>query len=217
MNNSSNKNQFVICVGFHKTGTSSIGTALSILNYRVKGVSSRPLIPILNGNYRKVLKMLKNYDAVQDAPWFKIYKELDELIPNSKFILTIRDEESWYSSAIKQIGVIRTAQNEWIYGRGNGLLKYNKKNAIGVYKKHNYDVKNYFKDRPNDLLILDLNNGDGWGKLCPFLNESIPNEIFPHQNKSNSVSKIKSKNKMMRRKLKSYFKIKYIDTFVGWN
>ena len=216
MNNNTFKNQFVICVGFHKTGTSSLGAALSILNYRVKGITYRPLIPILNGNYDKVLRIIRNYDAVQDAPWFKIYKELDELIPNTKFILTIRDEESWYNSAIKQFGDLKSAQHEWIYGRGKGLLRYNKKNAIDVYRKHNYDVKDYFKDRPDDLLVLDFTEGHEWEKLCSFLNESIPEVSFPHSNKS-TKAKTKSKFKIMRRKLKNYFKIKYIDTFVGWD
>lgn len=214
--NSTFKNQFVICVGFHKTGTSSLGAALSILNYRVKGITYRPLIPILNGNYDKVLKIIRNYDAVQDAPWFKIYKELDELIPNSKFILTLRDEESWYHSAVKQFSDLKSAQHEWIYGRGKGLLRYNKKNAIDVYTKHNKEVKDYFKDRPDDLLVLDFTEGREWEKLCSFLNESIPNTSFPHSNKS-STSKAKSEFKIMRRKVKNYFKIKYIDTFVGWN
>ena len=216
MNNNTSKNQFVICVGFHKTGTSSLGAALTILNYRVKGITYRPLVPILSRNYNKVLKIIKNYDAVQDAPWFKIYKELDELIPNTKFILTIRDEESWYYSAIKQFGDLKSAQHEWIYGRGNGLLKHNKKNAIDVYRKHNSDVREYFKDRPDDLLILDFTKGNEWEKLCSFLNEDIPKISFPHSNKS-ATSKTKSEFKIMRRRVKNFFKIKYIDTFIGWD
>ena len=216
MDNNAFKNQFVICVGFHKTGTTSIGAALSILNYRVKGETSRPLIPILNRNYDKILEMLKSYNAVQDTPWFKIYKELDELIPNSKFILTIRDEESWYSSAVKHFDNIIIAQHEWIYGRGNGLLKNNKKNAIKVYRNHNYDVKQYFKDRPNDLLILDFTKGVGWENLCSFLSQDIPDVSFPHANKT-SNKKTMSEFKIMRHRIKNYFKVKYIDTFVGWN
>ena len=215
MNNNTIKDQFVICVGFHKTGTTSIGAALSILNYRVKGETSRPLIPILNGNYNKVLKMLKNYNAVQDIPWFRIYKELDELIPNSKFILTIRDEESWYSSAVKHFGNIMIAQHEWIYGRGKGLLKNNKENTINVYRNHNHNVKEYFKDRPDDLLILDFTKNDEWEQLCSFLSQDIPNVSFPHANKS-SNKKTVSKFKIMRHRIKNYFKVKYIDTFVGW-
>ena len=44
--NSSSKQFFVIGAGFHKTGTTTLVKALSILGYRVKGISKKPLIPI---------------------------------------------------------------------------------------------------------------------------------------------------------------------------
>jgi len=36
------------------------------------------------------------------------------------------------------------------------------------YNKFVETVLEYFKDRPQDLLILDVTAGDGWEKLCPF-------------------------------------------------
>lgn len=213
------KDYFVIGAGFHKTGTSTLGAALQILGYRVKGSSKRPLIPILKKDLSSVRKILKNYDAVEDTPWFFIYKELDGIYPNSKFILTIRDEESWYESVKKQIGDLRSAQDEWIYGRGKGLPKDDKQNAIDVYNKHNQEVRSYFKDRPDDLLVLNFKQGDQWEKLCDFLNEEIPSEPFPHYNKSrtNKMHEKKSKTKILRRKVKNAVKIKYIDLFHGWD
>ena len=217
--NNNSANGLIVGAGFHKTGTSTLSAALKILGYRVRGISRRPLTPILNKNYSKVQKMLKNYDAVQDVPWFMIYKELDELFPHSKFILTIRDEESWYQSVKKQIGRLRSAQDEWIYGRGKGLPKDNKENTIRVYQQHNREVIEYFKNRPDDLLILNFKNGDKWEKLCDFLNQDIPNEPFPHYNKSktNKMMENKSKTKILRRQVKNHLKIKYIDWFEGWN
>jgi len=220
MNKKNNsENRLIVGAGFHKTGTSTLSAALNILGYRVKGISKRPLIPIIKENYSKVKKMLKNYDAVQDTPWFYIYKELDELFPDSKFILTIRDEESWYKSVKKQIGGLRSAQDEWIYGRGKGLPKDNKENTIKVYQQHNREVKDYFKNRPDDLLVLNFKNGDEWEKLCDFLNQEIPNKPFPHYNKSktNKMHEGKSKTKILRRQIKNHLKIKYIDWFEGWD
>ena len=124
------KKGLVIGVGFQKTGTSSLREALKILDYRVKDTTARALIPILKGDYDKILRMLKNYDAVEDTPWYIIYKELDQLIPNSKFILTIRDEESWYKSVNRHIGDLRSANHEYIYGKGKGLPKDDKQNTI---------------------------------------------------------------------------------------
>ena len=35
-------------------------------------------------------------------------------------------------------------------------------------------VREYFKVRPHDLLIIDVAAGEGWEKLCPFLEQPIP-------------------------------------------
>lgn len=208
----------IIGVGFQKTGTSSLREALKILGYRVKDTSERALLPILKGKYSKILRMLKNFDAVEDTPWYMIYKELDELIPNSKFILTIRDEESWYLSVKKHIGDLRSAHHEWIYGRGKGLPKEDKQNTIDVYNRHNKEVVAYFKDRPKDLLVIDFTKGDKWEKLCAFLGKEIPDEPFPHYNKSSKSSReVKMKRiKFMRKQIRNTLKIKYISILGLW-
>ncbi len=174
----------IIGVGFQKTGTSTLRDALTILGYKVGDTKFKLLFPILKGNYYRVLKELNRYDAVEDNPWCMIYKEIDQLVPGCKFILTIRDEESWYKSASRHIGDLRVPMHEWIYGRGKGLPKDDKENSIRVYKKHNDEVIEYFKYRQRDLLILDFTKNDGWEKLCVFLGKSIPTVPFPHANKS---------------------------------
>jgi len=47
-------------------------------------------------------------------------------------------------------------------------------------------IKEYFKNRPNDLLIMEIN--EGWKPLCEFLDVAIPPVNFPCLN----VSKIKN-------------------------
>lgn len=211
------KEAFIIGVGFQKTGTSSLREALKILGYRVKDTTKRALIPILRGNYSKIIRMLKNYDAVEDTPWYIIYKELDELIPNSKFILTIRDEESWYKSVSRHIDNLRSANHEYIYGKGKGLPKDDKKHTIDVYNKHNSEVLEYFKHRPDDLLILDFTKGDGWEKLCHFLEKDIPNVPFPHYNNASHGEWVKmSKFKFLRKSFNEKLRMKYIDLMGLW-
>ena len=212
----------VIGVGFQKTGTSSLREALKILGYRVKDTSARPLIPILKGDYEKVLRMISDYDALEDTPWYMIYKELDERIPGSKFILTRRDKESWYKSVARHIGFLRNASHEWIFGRGKGLPKDDKENTLYVYTRHNREVIDYFKDRPQDLLVVDFTTGDGWEQLCPFLGKPIPKEPFPHANKWQEKKSRQSyygqiKNfKFYRKQVRYYCKIKYIDWMGYW-
>jgi hypothetical protein len=49
-----------------------------------------------------------------------------------------------------------------------------------VYETHERNVREYFADRPKDLLILDVVRGDGWDKLCQFLGRDLPKVPFPH-------------------------------------
>lgn len=209
----------IIGVGFQKTGTSTLRDALKILNYSVKDTTTRALIPILKNDYKKVLKIIDKFDAIEDTPWYIIYKELDKLLPGSKFILTIRDEQSWYKSVSRHIGNLRSAHHEWIYGKGKGLPKDYKENTINVYNNHNKEVVEYFKNRPNDLLIIDFTKGDRWDKLCKFLDKDIPKELFPHSNNS-KINKLKknvilAKFKFNRKKFRQYLKINYI-SLRGW-
>ena len=193
--------------------------ALRILDYSVKDTTTRALIPILKNDYKKVLKIIDSFDAIEDTTWYIIYKELDKLLPGSKFILTIRDEQSWYKSVSRHIGDLRSAHHEWIYGKGKGLPKDYKENTINVYNNHNKEVVEYFKNRPNDLLIIDFTKGDRWDKLCDFLDKDIPKELFPHANNSKRIKKKKNiilaKFKLNRKKVRQYVKIKYI-SFRGW-
>ena len=53
---------------------------------------------------------------------------------------------------------------KWIYGVG--CPEGNEDIYINRFKNHYEEVENYFRDRPQDLLVLDLAKGDGWEKLC---------------------------------------------------
>ncbi|MEX2605902.1 MAG: sulfotransferase family protein [Kiritimatiellia bacterium] len=205
----------IIGVGFQKTGTSTLRDALRILGYRVKDCTPRPLISILKGDFQNVVTMLDGYDAVEDTPWYMIYKELDGLIPHSKFILTLRDPESWFRSVSRHIGDLRSPHHEWIYGKGKGLPKYHKRNAIRVYSTHNQEVLDYFKDRPDDLLVLDFTKGDRWEPLCGFLDHSVPDAPFPHANETRAAKQspiaLYRKWRYLRKQTRNHVKMKYME------
>jgi hypothetical protein len=172
----------IIGIGFQKTGTSSLKAALEMLNYKV-GENHYKLLPyILKGNYKPVLSVLSRFDAVEDNPWPLIYPKIDEKVPGCKFILTVRNELDWLKSVTAHIGTLRDPMHEWIYGSGKGLPVQNSENTLAVYRKHNLDALAYFKDRPSDLLVLNLEDDAKWEKLCSFLNKPIPALPYPHKN-----------------------------------
>ena len=39
----------------------------------------------------------------------------------------------------------------------------------------------FFKDRPDDLLVIDICSGEGFERLAPFLDRPVPTEAFPHK------------------------------------
>jgi len=166
--------QKVFCIGFHKTGTNSLDEALTLLGYRVTGP---------NGTKDP---NVEEYDAFQDNPWPIIYQELDQHYPNSKFILTIRPTDRWIDSVVRHFGANSTPMREWIYGVGSPLG--NEDAYIRRYENHNQEVTEYFQGR-DDLLVLELTQGEGWEKLCPFLGKEIPMVEFPHKNKNVDLSK----------------------------
>jgi hypothetical protein len=185
----------IICVGFHKTGTSTLDEALKILGYKVIGLRLDLAKYLLNGDYSKALKIADKYDAFQDNPWPILYKELDKKYPNSKFILTIREDQKWLKSIVNHFGGDNTGMRKWIYGESDP--KGNEELYLKRYQKHNQDVIEYFKDRKEDLIIVSWEKGDGWNEICTFLGKQIPNQDFPHSNKGNYNKKPNIKDKII--------------------
>ncbi len=160
-------NPKVFCIGYVKTSTTSLYKALSILGYRATQVLRGGKEP--KEGWVEYIKKLK-YDAYADYPMFEgnLFKQIDKAIPNSKFILTVRDTISWEKSF------------------KNYYLNSSKKQKMSVLQEinnHNKKVVAYFKDKPSQLLIMNIIEGDGWDKLCKFLNKPIPIKPFPHKNK----------------------------------
>ena len=171
----------VFCIGFQKSGTSTLGYALEILGYRVKGFSPELLEAVENKDWDTLDKTISQYSAFQDNPWPILFKELDEKYPGSKFILTERDPEGWYNSVLNHFQGEMTLMRRHIYGHGDPVDR--KKEYIDRFNSHIQSVKAHFKDRSDDLLIMNLKNGDGWDELCAFLDKSRPKGEFPHKNR----------------------------------
>lgn len=192
----------VFCIGFHKTGTSSMAVALQALGYRVTGSCGVNDPNLENNVIAMAYGLVDQYDAFQDNPWPIIYKELDARYPGSKFILTLRDPESWIKSQLKHFGSNETPMRKWIYGVG--CPEGNERIYIKRFEDHNKEVVGYFKDRPQDLLVLDLAKGDGWGKLCPYLEVDIPNTLFPHANKGSDRENVNVSNMLSVRRMRRW-------------
>jgi hypothetical protein len=177
----------VMVLAFHKTGTTSLKKALEALGYNVCDFKLNLAQACIDADFEKVWEVADQHDAYQDNPWAVIYKEMDVKYPGSKFILIQRDPVSWATSIQNYFGEKETLMREFIYGKGFGTPIGNEELYLERYKRHNREVLAYFKDRPQDLLILDLikEKDQLWSKICTFLDKPIPRMAFPHANKGN--------------------------------
>ena len=171
----------VFCIGWHKTGTSTLGLALIELGYSVVGCRLDLEESMRRGAYDDALAIANRYDAVQDVPWALLYQELDQAFPDSLFIFTDRDDVSWMRSAIAHFGNTYHSMHEWIYGSGSCVG--NEDVYLARFREHRRAVRQYFAGRQNDFLELNLGHGDGWDKLCGFLGCPVPRKPWPHANK----------------------------------
>lgn len=167
----------VFCIGLGKTGTTSLKEALKILGYRTIR------LPI-------DWKGITDFDAALPGVSAAMYRELDIEYPGSKFILTLRGVEGWLKSIKRDMerkqGVRRgRAQEraqllEMLYGTSS----FDSDRFRLAFQEHKKDVLAYFKDRPDDLLVLDVTQHSDWDNLCEFLNVAVPEEPFPFANKA---------------------------------
>lgn len=170
--------QKVFGIGLSRTGTTSLNTAFRMLGYQSK-------------HYPTSLHDFDTHDAATDATVAMRYKYLDEKY-DAKFILTIRDVKAWLRSIewlFNDCAVLDRLEEEY-----RELVSSTRMTLYGVdyydpvalecaYHKHVNEVTTYFQNR-SDFLVMDICNGDGWDKLCPFLGLKTPKAAFPNLNAS---------------------------------
>lgn len=201
----------IFCIGRGKTGTTSVKKAFKDLGFKVGNQRTAELLAdkhYFSGSYKEIVEYCKTATVFQDAPFSypETYKHLDKAYPGSKFILTVRDNaEQWYQSITRfhakkfgKNGNLPTADDlksaEYVRrGFMYNTVKihgtpdedpYNKETMLAHYEKHNRDVIEYFKDRPNDLLIINLSEKGAYQKFCRFIGIEPTSESFSWENKT---------------------------------
>jgi hypothetical protein len=182
----------VFVIGSHKTGTSSMKTALILLGYRVlnQGIGYKFIEQVNNNDYSNLAKVINSSDAFQDSPWNHgdLYKWLYSKYPDTKFILTTRSTRNWLNSYIRwndkhnirKIWFYKLV-SQGCYGVDDFLSNYNL--MISKYEARNKEIVEFFKGKDN-FMEFDIENNNGWDQLCGFLEVDSPNSNFPHANRT---------------------------------
>ena len=181
-------------IGFHKTGTSSLSSALRSLGYRTIHGDPRgswhganeglTLIKLIDAG-DLALPTFDIFDAFVDNPYFTIWRQLDALFPNAKFIFTIRDESTWIESCARYYAGRRIRpMRAWMFGdcADPSSSESAKQAWLEAYRLHNAAVLAYFLGQKDRFLNFNVAAGDAWDKLCSFLDAPKPVRAFPHSN-----------------------------------
>jgi hypothetical protein len=127
-----------------------------------------------------VLPVVREKEAFSDNPWPLLYRELDSLFADSRFVLTVREPGDWLASLVRHFGGAQSDMLDWIYGCRS--VRGNEARCLEVSEAHNAAVRAHFASRPGALLELDIEKQPHWNDLCAFLDKPIPAQTFPRVN-----------------------------------
>jgi hypothetical protein len=236
----------VFCLGLSRTGTTSLFHALRDLGLRpfhyplplfaspeILGIPPfRPALrlnPYASWRRGKELKaarvlhnlreLLERHDVFTDLPVPLYFRELDQMFPESKFLLTTRAVEPWLKSM------------EWLFNEGGvlwrrghlgdelhlavyGTSTFDREKLLAAWNRHHETIRAYFKNRSADFMEIAVDRGEmsyetlesflgleptGLRGPCPRVNES--QAVPPAQVRSHRLQRLLEPALLLLRKI----------------
>ena len=179
-------------VGMHKTGTTSLHAALNILGFDCVHWKSARWAKAICEQIRATGRSatLERHYAVTDYPVPLFYRELDRAYSGSKFILTVRNELQWLDSVRRHWSYEHNRYRaQWdtdyfthrLHTEIYGQRQFDADLFLTKYRAHNAAVTRHFDGR-SDFMVLDIDAGGCWQKLCAFLDRPVPPVQYPIEN-----------------------------------
>jgi Sulfotransferase domain len=149
-------------------------------------------------------EIFDGFNSTVDWPGGYFYRELIDVYPDAKVLLSVREDEAWERSMRETVWAVRHGESlirllssaqahvnpSWkgFLDMIDGLLWQGKgtfaaghsepQQLIDAMNAHNDEVK---RTVPADRLLV-WSVKEGWGPLCDFLELPVPQEPFPHIN-----------------------------------
>ncbi len=184
----------VIGTGFGRTGTDSMREALTILGFgpchHMFEVIDNPVQKarwraMVAGGPKDWESLFEGYTSCVDWPSAAYWRDLIEVYPQAKVILTWRSAESWWESFSNTIlrGISSSDDpasvgKVLIEGQVFGGRMGEREHALALYRANVEAV--LAEVPPGRLLVHRL--GDGWAPLCGHLGVPMPDVPYPHGN-----------------------------------
>ncbi|TPI36084.1 sulfotransferase family protein [Mesorhizobium sp. B3-1-6] len=184
----------VIGTGFGRTGTDSMREALTMLGFG----PCHHMSEVMAHEEQKALwralakgaapdwdRLFAGYKSCVDWPSAHYWRELIEIYPQARVILTWRSPESWWESFEKTLlpAIAGSTDQDSL---GVSLVSkqifdgrpHDRAHAIAIYRDNVEAVLNTVP--AERLLVHKL--GDGWVPLCAHLGIPVPDEPYPSRN-----------------------------------
>ena len=203
----------IFCIGFYKTGTTTLFDALRVLGYRTINGDKPGSYPgaddgetllqqIRKGDY--LLPTFEMFDAFTDAPYMWIWREIHAQFPDARYILTVRDEGPWIDSCVKFFRGRRIRpMMVWMFGKyaDPSHDDASREAWLATYRRHNAEIRKHFSGREQQLLVFDPTREPGWQKLCEFLDAPVPHRDWPHANPTRAGGRLRLLRRRIRQSL----------------
>jgi sulfotransferase family protein len=193
----------VVGAGLGRTGTNSLKLALETLLggrcYHMSELLERPRDTAiwhaaLRGEPVNWDTLLEGFVATVDWPACALWRDLFEASPGSVVLLSERESpEEWWDSLERTIvpalgRPVPSGDTAWVERRAMTMDMMeaftpgwkNRDAAIAAYEAHNGSVR---RTVPAGRLV-EWQPGDGWAPLCEMLKLPVPEEPFPHTNRT---------------------------------
>lgn len=196
----------VIGAGLGRTGTLSTKAALERLTggrcYHMFEALAHPehlaaWLAAADGRAAELRSVLDGYACTVDWPGCSLWRELMELFPKAKVLLSVRPADRWWTSYRETVHQLMlrgvpdpdevSAEFYLVSLFGDRLTKrsfpddyanLDEPDFLAAYERHNAQVRSSV---PAERL-LEFDVAEGWDPLCDFLGVPKPEEPFPRLN-----------------------------------
>ena len=186
----------LIGAGFGRTGTLSLKLALEQIGYgpcyhmtevMLEPENAAHWMRAVNGN-PDWDATFKGYVSTVDFPGCTFWRELSQVYPEAKVLLSVRNPQTWFEStqatifsemAIRAISQSPMGQflEKTVWNTFANRI-HDRDFMIETFERHNAEV---VRTIPAERLLV-YEASQGWEPLCTFLNVPVPETPFPRAN-----------------------------------
>lgn len=186
------KEKKVFGIGLSKTGTASLSKALALLNFSTAHWTN----PYSHDLLTK--EDIPLFDSLTDISISYQYREIYEEYPDAKFVLSTRSVENWeksflthyarsvHATSFGNLKRIIIDQYPPRFGQRyvdiHQELYFQYPDLPEAYRAHERGVLEFFQERGDQLLSLDVSQPNALQNLSDFLEVDCPQSDFPHEN-----------------------------------